>query len=250
MGVADDAEGQARLAAFRRALQLLGWNESYNVQFDYRWAPDGVAQARALAKELVDLRPDLIFAHSTPVTVAVKQAAGTIPVVFVQVSDPVASKVVESLGRPGGNITGFTSFEPAMSGKWLELLKTVAPGLTRIAYLYNPVTTPGFYPSSVEAAAPALSLEPVAAAVQDVGDIERAVEALARKPNGGLLVMPDVFTSVHRQLIIALAARHRQPAIYTFKFFATEGGLMSYGLDVLDIYRQAALYVDRACSAG
>jgi ABC-type uncharacterized transport system substrate-binding protein len=241
----EDAEGHARLAVFRQALQKLGWNESHNVRFDYRWAPTGVAQARVLAEELVELQPDLIFANSTPVTVAVKDTTRSIPVVFVQVSDPVVSNVVKSLSRPGGNLNGFTTYEPPVIGKWLELLKSVAPSITRIAYLFNPPTVPAFYPSTVEAAAPLLSLTAVAAAVIDAAQIERTIQSFAREPGGGLLVMPDVFTTMNRRLIISLAAQYRLPALYTFKFVATEGGLMSYGIDVLHVYGQVATYVDR-----
>jgi putative ABC transport system substrate-binding protein len=195
--------------------------------------------------ELNALRPDLIFAHSTTVTVAVKEVARETPVVFVQVSDPIVSGLVETIARPGGNLTGFTNFEPSMSGKWLELLKATVPSMTRVAYIFNPATTPSFYRSSVETAAPRLSLKAVATEVQTAAEIEEAIKTFAQEPNGGLLVMPDIFTSVNRQQIIAVAARYRQPAIYTFRFFAVEGGLMSYGIDVPDVYRQSASYVDR-----
>jgi putative ABC transport system substrate-binding protein len=228
------------------ALEGLGWVEGHNVQFDYRWAPKDAAQARLFAKELVDLRPDLIFTQSTPTTVAAKEiAGGSIPIVFVQVGDPVVSKVVESLPRPGGNLTGFTNFEPAMTGKWLDLLKTISPSMTRVLYLFNPASLPAFFGPSVEAAAPVLSLKTVATEVQNAADIELAIETFAREPNGGLLVMPDNIATLNRHRIFALAAQHRLPALYAFKFFALEGGLMSYGIDVLDVFRKSASYVDR-----
>src|SRR5262245_49425123 len=246
MGVADDAEGRARIAAFRQALQGLGWTESHNVQFDYRWGPKDSTQARYFAKELVDLQPDLIFSQSTPATVAAKEVvAGSIPIVFVQVGDPVVSGVVESLARPGGNLTGFTNFEPGMSGKWLDLLKTISPSMTRVGYLCNPARLPACSGASVEAAAPALSLKTIAAEVRNAGEIGLAIETFAREPNGGLLVMPDNFATLNRQQIFALAARYRLPALYPFKFFALEGGLMSYGIDVLDVFRKSTTYVDR-----
>jgi putative tryptophan/tyrosine transport system substrate-binding protein len=246
IGVADDTEGRARLAVFRQTLQTLGWAESQNVQFDYRWAPQDAAQARTFAKELVDLGPDLVFTQSTPATVAAKEVvAGSIPIVFVQVGDPVVSKIVESLARPGGNLTGFTNFEPSMGGKWLELLKTIDPNMTRVVYPFNPATLPAFFPLSAEAAAPVLSLKMVGAEVRNPADLDLAIEVFAREPNGGLLVMPDVFNTVHRQQIFALAARYRLPALYPFKFFALDGGLMSYGINVLDVFQRSASYVDR-----
>jgi putative ABC transport system substrate-binding protein len=206
----------------------------------------GAAQARTFAKELVDLGPDLVFTQSTPATVAAKEVvAGSIPIVFVQVGDPVVSKIVESLARPGGNLTGFTNFEPSMGGKWLELLKTIDPNMTRVVYPFNPATLPAFFPLSAEAAAPVLSLKMVGAEVRNPADLDLAIEVFAREPNGGLLVMTDVFNTVHRQQIFALAARYRLPALYPFKFFALDGGLMSYGINVLDVFQRSASYVDR-----
>jgi putative ABC transport system substrate-binding protein len=184
MGLAEDAEGQSRLAVFRQALERLGWSENRNLRVDYRWAAADPVRVRNFAKELVDLKPDLFVAHSTPVTVALKDVAGSTPIVFVQVSDPVASRVVNSLNRPGGNITGFTNFEPAMSGKWLEILKTASPGITRVAYLFNPSTTPSFYRSSVEDAAQALSLKAVPAEVQTPDEISEKIRLFANEPNG------------------------------------------------------------------
>jgi putative ABC transport system substrate-binding protein len=246
MGIAEDAEQRARLSVFRQTLRDLGWTEGLNLGIDYRWAPKDAAQARAFAKELVDLRPDLIFTLSTPATVAAKEVvAGSIPIIFVQVGDPVVSKVVESLARPGGNLTGFTNFEPSMGGKWLDLLKTISPGITRVIYPFNPATLPAFFPISVEAAAPALSLKTVAAEVRSSAELDLAIETFAREPNGALLVMPDVFIFAYREQLVALAARYRLPALYPFKHVVVEGGLMSYGIDVPEVFRQSASYVDR-----
>ncbi len=245
MGIADDFEGQARIAVFRQALQALGWTEGRNVQFIYRWSGGDVAHARQFAKELLDLRSDVILANSTPVAVAVRDTTRTTPTVFVQVSDPVTAGVVQSLTRPGGNLTGFTNFEPSMASKWLELVKRVAPNITRVAYLFNPNTAPLFYVRAVETAAPLLSVKPFAAAVHNTAEMEREIEQFARGSDSGLLVLPDLFTATNRQSIIALAAHHRLPSVYPFRYFVASGGLMSYGIEMLETYRQAASYVDR-----
>src|SRR5437660_2302460 len=245
MGISDDAEGQARIAVFRQALQALGWIEGRNVQFIYRWSAGDVMQARPFAKELLDFRSDVILANSTPIAAAVRDTTHTTPTVFVQVSDPVTAGVVQSLERPGGNVTGFTNFEPSMASKWFELLKGVAPNITRIAYLFNPNTAPLFYVRAVETAAPLLSVKPFAAAVHNTAEMEREIEQFARGSDSGLLVLPDLFTATNRQSIIALAARHRLPAVYPFRYFVASGGLMSYGIEMLETYRQAASYVDR-----
>jgi putative tryptophan/tyrosine transport system substrate-binding protein len=245
MGISDDLEGQARIAVFRQALQALGWTEGRNVQFVYRWSAGDVMHARQFAKELVDLRSDVILTNSTPVTVAVKETTRATPTVFLQVSDPVAAGVVQSLARPGGSLTGFTNFDPSTAGKWLALLKGIAPHLTRVAYLFNPNTAPPLYTRSVETAAPLLSVKTLDAAVHNAHQLEGAIELIAREPGSALLVLPDLFTATNRQSIIAIAARYRLPAIYPFRYFAANGGLMSYGTEVLDTYRQAASYVDR-----
>jgi putative ABC transport system substrate-binding protein len=245
MGVADDSEGQSRLAIFRRTLQSLGWSEGRNIRFDIRWIPRDAAQARAVATELVSLKPDLIFATSTPVTTAVRDATRTIPVVFMQVTDPIGAGLVQSWAKPGGNMTGFANFETSMSGKWLELLKTLVPNIARVGYLFNPNTAPALYQQTVEEVAPRLSLKAVSSAVQAASEIEAAVERFAQEPSGGLLVLPDVFTTTNREQIIASAARYRVPTLYTFRFFAVEGGLMSYGVDVASVYQQSAEYIDR-----
>jgi putative tryptophan/tyrosine transport system substrate-binding protein len=245
MGIADDLEGQARIAVFRRALQALGWSEGRNIQFIYRWSGGDVAHARQFAKELLDLRSDVILTNSTPATVAVRDITRTTPTIFVQVSDPVGAGVVQSLARPGGNLTGFTNFDLSTAGKWLELLKRLAPNITRVAYLFNPNTAPLLYAKAVETAAPLLSVKSIRAAVHNAVEIERALEQVARESDSALLVLPDLFNVTNRQSIIALAARHRLPAVYPFRYFVTSGGLMSYGTELLDTYRQAASYVDR-----
>jgi putative ABC transport system substrate-binding protein len=245
MGIANDSEGQARMAVFRKTMESLGWIEGRNLQLDYRWAPIAAPQARVFAEELVQQKPDLIFCLSTSVTMAVRNAAATIPVVFVQVTDPMSAGLVQNWAKPGGNLTGFTNFEPSMSGKWLELLRTLVPGMTRVAYLFNPDTTPALYEQTIKDAAPLLSLTPISAAFHSSTEIEPAIERFASVPNGGLLVLPDISTTTHRERIIAATALYRVPAMYTFKFFAVEGGLMSYGIDVSYIFHQAATYVDR-----
>jgi putative ABC transport system substrate-binding protein len=245
MGIADDFEGQARIAVFRHTLQALGWSEGRNIQFIYRWSGGDVAHARQFAKELLDLRSDVILTNSTPVTVAVRDTTRMTPTVFVQVSDPVGAGVVQSLTRPGGNLTGFTNFDPSTAGKWLELLKRLAPNITRIAYLFNPNTAPLLYAKAVVTAAPLLSVKSIPAAVHNADEMERVIEQFARASDSALLVLPDLFNATNRQSIIALAARHRLPAVYPFSYFVTSGGLMSYGTEVLDTYRQAASYVDR-----
>ena len=212
MGIADDFEGQARIAVFRQALQALGWSEGRNVQFIYRWSGGDVAHARQFAKELLDLRSDVILANSTPIAAAVRETTRTTPTVFVQVSDPVTAGVVQSLARPGGNLTGFTNFEPSMASKWLELVKGIAPNITRVAYLFNPSTAPHLYARAVETAAPSLSIKPFAAEVRKADEMKAVIEQFAREPDGALLVLPDLFTATNRQSIIALAARHRLPA--------------------------------------
>jgi putative tryptophan/tyrosine transport system substrate-binding protein len=245
MGISDDPEGQARVAVFRQTLAALGWIEGRNVQFIHRWSAGEVVHARQFAKELLDLRSDVILANSTPVAAAIRDITRTTPTVFVQVSDPVAAGVVQSLARPGSNLTGFTNFEPSIASKWLELVKRVAPKITRVAYLFNPNTAPLFYARAVETAAPLLSVKPFAAEVHNTAEMEGVIEQVARESASALLVLPDLFTATNRQSIIALAAHHRLPAVYPFRYFVASGGLMSYGIEMLDTYRQAASYVDR-----
>jgi len=241
----DDPEMRARLAAFRQGLEKRGWSEGRNVHIDYRFAPAS-AQMEVLAKELVALQPDVIFAHSTPVTAAVQRESSTIPIVFVAIADPVGSGFVASLPRPGGNMTGVMNYEASVIGKWLAMLKEIAPRLTRAALMGNPKTTPfDYFQRAAEVTAPSLGIEPVPTLVENATDIERAIASFASAPNGGLVVIPDVAAVVHRDLIIALAARHRVPAVYFARYWVAAGGLMSYGNDFVDAFRQAASYVDR-----
>ena len=241
----DDPEAQLRVKAFEAGLRELGWTEGRNLRLEYRWAAGDAALLRKQATELVGLAPDLILATSTPVLAALRQE-NPLPIVFVQVTDPIGSGFVPNLARPGGSLTGFTSFEFTIGSKWLEALKHVAPAVTRVALIFNPDTAPfaHMFWQPVEDAAPSFDVEPMQAPVRDVGEIERTVAAFARQ-NGGLMVLPDVSTTNHRDLIIALAARHRLPAVYPYRYFATSGGLMSYGIDVADVYRRAASYIDR-----
>jgi putative ABC transport system substrate-binding protein len=242
----DDPEINARLAAFRQGLDKRGWSEGRNVRIDYRFAPAS-AQAQVLAKELVALQPDVILAHSTPVTAALQRESRTIPMVFAAVADPIGSGFVASLPRPGGNITGVMQYEASVTGKWLAMLKEIVPSLVRAAFMANPKTATfyDYYLQAAEAAAPSLGIEPAPTLVENVTDIERAIESFASAPNGGLVLIPDVTTTVHRDLIIALVARHRIPAVYYSRVFVAAGGLMSYGNDFVDLFRQAASYVDR-----
>jgi putative tryptophan/tyrosine transport system substrate-binding protein len=242
----DDPEAQLRVKAFETGLRELGWIEGRNLRLEYRWAPGDATLLRSQATELVGLAPDLIFATSTPVLAALRQDK-PLPIVFVQVTDPVGGGFVPNLARPGGSLTGFTSFEFTIGSKWLEALKHVAPAITRVALIFNPDTAPfaHLFWQPVEDAAPSFDAEPIQAPVRDVGEIERTIAAFARNANGSLMVLPDVSTTNHRDLIIALAARHRLPAVYPFRYFAASGGLMSYGSDLADVYRRAASYVDR-----
>jgi putative ABC transport system substrate-binding protein len=245
--VAGDPEGLRNSAALLQGLQALGWTQGHNLRIEQRWAGGSVDAMKALARELVALEPNVIVVISTPVTQAVMQETHTIPIIFVQNFDPVDSGLVKSLVAPSGNVTGFTSYEPAMATKWLELLKGVAPQVGRIAMIYNPQTAPygGSLLRSIETAAPAFAMRPIAMPIQDAGTIEKAIEASARETNPGLLVLPDVTTTVHEKLIVELAAQHRLPAIYPWRHFVTLGGLMSYAADLPNLWRRAASYVDR-----
>src|SRR5215469_7187466 len=237
----DDPENQSGIAAFKQTLQQLGWNEGRNLQIDFRGAAADPERMMAFAKELVALKPHVILARSTPVTAALLRQTHTIPIVFTVVSDPVGERFVESLAHPGGNATGFTNVESSLTGKWLELLKEVAPDVKRVAFIFNPKLAPGdgsFYTGLIEASAPSFAVVPTIVPVRDAAEIEHAVGAIASKPNGGLVVLPDATTVVHRQLIVALAARYRVPAIYALRDIVVEGGLISYGIDVLDQFRQ------------
>ena len=246
MGIAeDDAETKARLAKFRQELERLGWSESRNVRIDIRFAPGG-AQAQALAKELVALRPDVILAHSAQIAAALQRETRAIPIVFVNVNDPIGAGFVASVARPGGNLTGLLHYEEGISGKWLGLLKEIAPRLARAALVANPKNPVyDYFIRSANAAAASLAIELVRGPVENAADIERQLDSFARVPDSGLVVPPDVFTVVHSELIITLAARHRLPAVYAFGYLVSAGGLMSYGTDRVDEMRQAAAYIDR-----
>jgi putative tryptophan/tyrosine transport system substrate-binding protein len=243
-----DSEAQAQIAALRETLQKLGWTANHNIQINERWASGDVDKMRRYAAELVHLNPDVIVAVSVSVVVALRYETRTIPIVFTRVSDPIGSGLVETLSHPNGNATGFTNFEASIGGKWLELLKEMVPGVKRVAIVFNPETAArggSFYLGPFRAAAALFAVTPIEAPVHSVGDIESALSSLASEPNAGVVVMPDAFTPVHRDLIITLTARYRLPAVYPFRFFATSGGLMSYGVNVMEQFPRAAAYVDR-----
>jgi putative ABC transport system substrate-binding protein len=243
---ADDAVFQARIGAFQQGLALLGWNIGRNVRIETRWATTNAAELRKQAAELVALAPDVILSGGTSPVGPLLQATRTVPIVFVHVIDPVGTGIVDSLARPGGNATGFSNMEYSLSGKWLELLKEIAPGVTRVAVLRD--ASQGFATTQfavIQAMAPSLRVEVSPLAMRDAGDIERAVGAFAHPSNGGLIVSASGAGIRHRALIVALAARHKLPAVYWDRVFPTTGGLVSYGPDLIDQYRLAAGYVDR-----
>ena len=245
--VENDPKAHARIKAFRHGLAALGWTEGRNIQVAYRFARGDAALARAHAEELVSLAPEVLVGVSTPVTAALKQATRTIPVIFAIVTDPVGQGFIASLARPGGNITGFTFIDYTMVGKWLEILKEIAPQIRRAAVLFNPETSP-YYPGFLRelGSAPAtLTVELTAVPVRNDSEIEKAVTTLAHAPGGGLIAASDPFITARRALIMTLAQRNRLPAVYYFRQFPAEGGLMSYGPEPNDIARRAALYVDR-----
>jgi putative ABC transport system substrate-binding protein len=229
-----------------KGLRPWGGRTEKNIRIDYRWDIGGPEQALVAAKELIDLRPDLILPSTTPMVSAVRQESRSLPIVFVNISDPIGTGFVESLARPGGNITGFTNFEYGMGAKWIQLLKEIAPATTRVVIIANQKNpNTALYRNAIEPAAPAAGLELIVAGCNTAGDIEHAIETFARQSNGGLLVIPDPLTVSYRDAIVAQAAQHRMPAVYPYRFFATVGGLMSYGVDSDDPFRRAASYVDR-----
>ena len=241
----NDPEMKERIAGLRQGLAKLGWTEGSNLQIDYRFAPAG-ARAHLLARELVALQPDVILTQSTPATAAMQPETSTIPIVFAGVADPIGSGFVASLSRPGGNLTGLLQYEEGITGKWLAMLKEIAPNLTRAALVANPRTAAfDYFVQSAKAVAPSLAIDLVPTPFDSAADIERAIETFAREPRGGLVLPPDTSTVVHRDLIITLAARHRLPAVYALRVFVAAGGLMCYGIDFADLYRQSASYVDR-----
>jgi putative tryptophan/tyrosine transport system substrate-binding protein len=249
MGYAEsNVEGQAFVAAFREGLLKLGWAEGRNLRSDYRWAPPGDADTpRRFAKELVALQPNLILTHNTATTAAALEQTHTIPIVFAIVSDPVGSGFVTNFSRPGGNATGFTTYEPTMVGKWLELLKEIAPRVSRAALLFNPATMPSTenFLGSFKAAAASLAVEAIVSPVRDTSTLEAVVATQAREPNGGLIVMPDTFMVARHAQVASLAAHYRVPVITPWRFNTEIGGLISYGADIADNFRRAAIYADR-----
>jgi putative tryptophan/tyrosine transport system substrate-binding protein len=243
---ADDPEGQARLRAFVQELQQLGWIDGRNVQIDRRWGEGDADRYRRYAAELVALAPEVILAGGGSSVGPLLQTTRSVPIVFTQTPDPVGAGFVESLARPGGNATGFTTAEFGMGAKWLELLKQIAPGVTRVAIIRDPGITAGIGEfGSIQSVAPSVGVEVSPINVRDAGEIERAITAFARSSKGGLIVTSSALAIVHRDQIVTLAARHRLPAVYGNRFFVTGGGLLAYGSDSIDPYRQAAGYVDR-----
>ena len=242
--VADDPEGQATVAAFQEGLQKMGWSDGRNVRFDIRWGTNDVERDRRDAAELIGLVPDVILAGGTPGVTALRRITRNLPIVFVGVTDPVGAGLVDTLARPGGNVTGFMLFEYSSSGKWLELLKQIVPRLTRAGVLRDSTNPAGIAQfGAIQAAAQPLGLEVSPVNVSDAGEIERAIATLAKSANGGLIVTGSA--SARHQLIIALAAKYKLPAVYPFRYMVTGGGLISYGFDLVDQYRRAASYVDR-----
>jgi putative ABC transport system substrate-binding protein len=242
----NDPLPKAYVSAFTQALADLGWVDGRNLRTDLRWGGADINRIRALAQELVGLQPDIIAANGTPATAALQQETRTIPIVMVNIADPVASSLVARLDRPSRNITGFANNEASLGGKWLELLSEIVPGIKRAAIMFNPDTAPvSAYMPSLERAARSLKVVPIIAPVHGDVEIETAINALGREPGGGLVVMPDVFMNTHRAPIISAAARNNVPAVYYLSYFARDGGLLSYGADQVDIFRRAAPYVDR-----
>jgi putative ABC transport system substrate-binding protein len=246
MYAAGDGRGQAFAGAFRVGLEKLGWTDGENVHLEYRWAGSEPQVIEQSAKELVAMEPELILSTSAPTTAALLSLTRSIPIIFGNLADPVGSGFVASLSKPGGNVTGFVNVEPAMTGKWLELLKAAAPRVTRVAAVFNPAAAPyiGSYLDALQATARSFGVEAVAAPVQDKDELETVIAAHAREPNSGLMVMPDGFMFAFQADVTALAARYRLPAVYFFRSFAEHGGLLSYANDIVDNYRRAASYAD------
>ena len=248
IGLANDTEMRARTKAFEDGLKERGWSIGQNLRVEYRFADNSTVRMREFAEEIVLMRPDCIFAHSTPVCAALKLATRSIPVVFVSVSDPIGSGFVDSMARPGGNMTGFTIQQQTITSKYLSVLKELVPELRQVVALYSPGTAPGggsfFLPSFVDAAGE-FNVKPVNAQVRNADDIERVIREAAAVPSSGMIVMPDNFTAFHRALIIALAAKFRIPTIYPYRYFVEDGGLLSLGIDGVDMFRRASDYVDR-----
>ena len=248
MGLADDAEAQGRSMAFEQGLKREGWSLGQNLRIEYRYAEGDSARMQAFAKELVELKPDCIVGHSTPVVRALMHATRTIPIVFVSVSDPIGSGFIASIARPGGNITGFTILQKSIAGKYLSMLKEMVPQLAHVALMYNPETVPDsgtFFSGAFMEAAAKYKVRPIIAQVHDPAEIENTIRKLGGETGSGLILVPDNFTTVHRELIISLTAQFRIPAIYPYDYFTEAGGLMSYGVDAADLFRRASEYVSR-----
>jgi putative ABC transport system substrate-binding protein len=248
LGIGEDRDGQARVAAFRQQMRELGWVEGKNIRFDVHWAAGDADRMQAYADELVRSNPDVILAASSPAVLALQKTNRSIPVVFTVVTDPVGAGMVANPARPEGNLTGFTNFEVSMGGKWLEILKELAPAMTSLGVVYDPANAPdvgSYYKHSLDAAARALDVKLVDAPVHTAADIERAIADLARRPDVGIVVLPDNTTVRYRELLAGLASKHRVPAIYPYRYFARSGGLASYGVDTVDLFRRGAAYVDR-----
>jgi putative ABC transport system substrate-binding protein len=246
VGVADDAEGQARLAAFEKGMRELGWTEGRNVRMYVRFTAGVADRARAYASELVGMAPDVVLANTFSAVGALQQQTRTIPIVFAQVVDPVSAGFVESLSRPGGNITGFVSLDYSIGTKWLEILKEIAPRITRVGVLRDPTIAGGAGQlDAIQGVASSFQVGLTALDVRDAAVIERGIDLLAREPNSGLIVVANPTATVHHELIIARAALHQLPAIYPYRYFTTKGGLISYGVDNGDLWRRSASYVDR-----
>jgi putative ABC transport system substrate-binding protein len=248
MGLANDAETRARTQALEQGLEREGWSFEQNLRIGYRFSEDDPSRMQAYAKELTELNPDCILGHSTPVTRALARATRTVPIVFVAVTDPIGSGFVASMARPGGNITGFTLLHASIVGKYLTLLKQMMPQLARVAIMYNPNSVPGegtFFSGPFVDFATKLDVRPIISEVNNPADIESAIAKLSRDPGSGLILVPDNFTTFHRELIISLAAKFRIPAVYPYRYFAEAGGLLSYGVDAVDLFRRAAEYISR-----
>jgi putative tryptophan/tyrosine transport system substrate-binding protein len=247
-GAAGEEQAQSRLAAFQQGLAELGWTDGRNIRVENRWGAGGIDHLRTVATELVDLRPDVLLASTTPALAALRQATRAIPVVFVMASDPVGGGFVASLARPGGNLTGFVNLESSIAGRMLELLIEIAPSVKRVAFIFSPDNSPQrglYFKTPLEAAAQSLKVEPVAAPVRSDAEIEIAISAFGRAPGGGLVLSPDAFMFVHRATVILAAAQHNIPAVYNQIVYAKDGGLLTYGPDKQDIFRRSASYVDR-----
>jgi putative ABC transport system substrate-binding protein len=242
-----DPVAQARVGAFREGLQKLGWTEDRNIRIETRWATSDAALMQRFAEEFVALQPELILSSSRSTTATLLQQTSVIPIIFAIVADPVGSGFVANFPRPGGNVTGFTDIQPTIASKWLELLKEIAPRVTRVAFLFNPVTAPHFeyYLNPFKSAAASFAVEAIATPVRDRSELDSVIARQARAPNGGLIVMVDAFMFTHRAEITSLAARYRLPAVYSVRRFTEHGGLLSYGTDLVDNFRRAATYADR-----